>query len=123
MTKANKVPKVEPRNQKTACLMCKKEYKSVIELCTYCKKKLKAANASNSSGIESGLLNAFLEQRARERQSAVNRLAIETKPASDTSKATIVALRKKVKALNERLRKMPARLAAKAANGFKQKAP
>ena len=28
-----------------------------------------------------------------------------------------------MKALNERLRKMPARLAAKAANGFKQKAP
>ena len=69
--------------------MCQKEYKNVIELCTYCKKKLKAANDPNTTGIERGLLSAFLEQRARERQSAVDRLATETKPASDKLRAQI----------------------------------
>ena len=103
--------------------MCQKEYKNVIELCTYCKKKLKAANDPNTTGIERGLLSAFLEQRARERQSAVDRLATETKPASDKLRDKIESQKKKIKSLNDRLRKMPARLSSKAANGFKQKAP
>ena len=47
----------------------------------------------------------------------------ETNPTTDKLKATIESQKKQMRALRDRLRKMAARLAAKAANGFKQKAP
>ena len=59
MTKAFIVYRVEPQDKKSACLMCQKMYKNLIELCTYCKKKLIAANSPNASIIESGLIKAF----------------------------------------------------------------
>ena len=85
--------------------MCQKEYRTVTELCTYCKKKLKAANAPNSGGIESGLLSAFLEQRARQRQSTVKKLARKINPISKKTKATIESQKKQIRALRAILRK------------------
>ena len=107
------------KNKGKTCTLCKKMYQSVVFICGNCDKKLKGMEASPSDSFDRALFEVITKSKARDRKSSAQKLAIETKPASDTSKATIMALKKKVKALNDRLRKIPARLAAKATHGFK----
>ena len=102
--------------------MCQKKYKNVVELCTYCKKQLSSANGPDASIIGSGLIEAFKQKRAVDRANCVKKLVRETSTDFQELVASNDSLRKQVKALQNRLRRMPAKRSTKAKLGFKQKA-
>ena len=103
--------------------MCQKKYKNVVELCTYCKKQLSNANGPDASIIDSGLIEAFKQKRAVDRANCVKKLVRETSTDFQQLVASNDSLRKQVKALQNRLRRAPARRSTKAKLGFKQKDP
>ena len=101
--------------------MYQKKYKNVVELCTYCKKQLSSANGPDASIIDSGLIEAFKQKRAVDRANCVKKLVRETSTDFQQLVASNDSLRKQVKALQNRLRRMPAKRSTKAKLGFKQK--
>ena len=101
--------------------MCQKKYKTVVELCTYCKKQLSNANGPDASIIDSGLIEAFKQKRAVDKANCVKKLVHKTFKDYDELKTSIDSLKKQNKALYDRLRRMPARKSTKAKLGFKQK--
>ena len=80
MTKTSKEHKTGSESQGKACFLCRKVYKNVIQLCTYCEKKLKAASAPNASVIDGGLINAFNQKRAVDKTKCVEKLVHELNP-------------------------------------------
>ena len=103
--------------------MCQKKYKTVVELCTYCKKQLTSASGPDASIIDRGLIEAFKQKRAVDRANCVKKLVRETSTDFQQLVASNDSLRKQVKALQNRLRRAPARRSTKAKLGFKQKDP
>ena len=101
--------------------MCQKKYKNVVELCTYCKKQLSSASGPDSSIIDRGIIEAFKQKRAVDRANCVKKLVRETSTDFQQLVASNNSLKKQVKALQNRLRRMPARKPTKAKLGFKQK--
>ena len=65
--------------------------------------------ASPNDSLDRGLFEVITQKRARDRKSLVKTLAIETKPATDTSKATILALRMSLKAVRHILSRKKAK--------------
>ena len=103
--------------------MCQKKYKNVVELCTYCKKQLSSASGPDASIIDKGLIAAFKQKRAVDRANCVKKLVRETSTDFQQLVASNDSLKKQVKALQNRLRRVPARRSTKAKLGFKQKDP
>ena len=122
MVKTKKELQAVPTDGPRACLLCQKKYKNVVELCTYCKKQLSNANGPDASIIDSGLIEAFKQKRAVDRANCVKKLVRETSTDFQQLVASNDSLRKQVKALQNRLRRMPAKRSTKAKLGFKQKA-
>ena len=121
MTKTSKEHKTGSESQGKACFLCRKVYKNVIQLCTYCEKKLKAASAPNASVIDGGLINAFNQKRAVDKTKCVQNLVRELSTDKSESRVTMDELRKRNKALEAKLRRQATKKSTTAALGFKEK--
>ena len=74
MVKTKNKTGMDDTGQPKACLLCQKKYKNVVELCTYCKKKLASANDPNTTSIDSDLITAFNQKRAVDKTNCVKKL-------------------------------------------------
>ena len=59
MVKTKNKTGTDDTGQPKTCFLFQKKYKNVVELCTYCKKKLASANDPNTTSIDSDLITAF----------------------------------------------------------------
>ena len=77
--------------------------------------------ASSAGSFDKGLIEAFKQKRAVDRVNCVKKLVRETSTDFQQLVASNDSLKKQVKALQNRLRRIPARNSTKAKLGFKQK--
>ena len=93
------------------------------QLCGFCFKKIQSMKASSAGSFDRGLIEAIRKSKARDRKSSAQKLVRETSTDFQQLEATNDSLKKQVKALQNRLRRAPARKPTKAKLGFKQKDP
>ena len=79
--------------------------------------------ASSAGSFDRGLIEAIRKSKARDRKSSAQKLVRETSTDFQELEASNDSLKKQVKALQNRLRRAPARKPTKAKLGFKQKDP
>ena len=77
--------------------------------------------ASSAGSFDRGLIEAIRKSKARDRKSSAQKLVRETSTDFQQLEASNDSLKKQVKALQNRLRRMPAKKSTKAKLGFKQK--
>ena len=99
------------------------ERQTVLELCSGSAGRRISASGTDGCIIEKGLIEAFKQKRAVDRANCVKKLVRETSTDFQQLIASNDSLKKQVKALQNRLRRMPARKSTKAKLGFKQKDP
>ena len=95
---------------------------SVQQLCGFCFKKIQSMKVSSAGSFDKGLIETIRKSKARDRKSSAQKLVRETSTDFQQLVASNDSLRKQVKALQNRLRRMPAKRSTKAKLGFKQKA-
>ena len=77
--------------------------------------------ASSAGSFDRGLIEAIRKSKARDRKSSAQKLVRETSTDFQQLEASNDSLKKQVKALQNRLRRMPAKKSTKAKLGFKQR--